>query len=397
MFDIKELFSKRMSEKKGIDKIGALKEKIRINEFNLVDFSRDDSDEFIDQKIIESLVEGINCKNSSCHFENEYLEFNSACSAYLKIEQNAELDYKNEIINCGEVKKVLNMLTLGFVDKDDYIIVARPNAYINEDISKWVDGKVYEYELNKFNDYLIDFEDIDENILKKCKLLYLNYPNNPTGKVANNEFYKEVIRYAKKYNFIVINDASYIDLCFDNNDKVSFLSVDGAKEVGVEIYSFSKNFSMGKYKIGFIGGNKEIIRAYKIIREAFGDSSSLEVCRSAIVALNNYEKIITSLKKLYLRRHKLIKEVLEKVGFKVEIPKAGFYQYVCIPKSCNGVPFGGADEFALWLIENLNVSVAPYEERGISVSMNFSEDDEETEKNIARELYKRLSKYKFEF
>ena len=230
-------------------------------------------------------------------------------------------------------------------------------------------------------------------------MLYINYPNNPTGAVATKEFFKEVVKYAKKYNFIVVHDAAYLDLCFDNESKISFLSVDGAKEVGVELYSFSKSFNMTGWRIGFVAGNKDIIKAYGTVKENMDSGQFLAIQKAAITALNNYEEINKELKDMYLRRHKLINEVLTKKGFKSEIPKAGFYQYVNIPKSCNGVKFESAEEFSLWLIENVHIMVIPYDNESnyIRFSMTFVAKDENEETEVAKKLEERLSKYNFEF
>ena len=407
MFDISELFANRIGGKNYLNnsniyrftKIKKAKNEAISKGYDVLDFGIGEPDKKADDKIIDSLYEEAKKWENREYADNGCLEFNKACSGYLRVEHNIDVDYKSEVLHCMGIKEALNILPLAFINKDDYIITTSPGYNVMANMGKWLDCKVYEYKLNKFNQYLIDFADIDENILKKCKLLYLNYPNNPTGAVANKEFFKEVIRYAKKYNFIVVHDAAYIDLCFDNKDKVSFLSVDGAKDVGVELFSFSKSFNMTGWRIGFIAGNKDIVKAYGTVKENLDSGQFLAIQKASITALNNYEEINKNLKDMYLRRHTLIKEVLEKHGFRTSVPKAGFYQYVAIPKKCNGVGFESANEFALWLIENVYVMVIPYDDEGkyVRFSMTFVARDEEEEKRIANELDNRLSKYKFEF
>ena len=407
MFNISELFASRIGGKNYLNnsniyrftKIKNAKQEAINKGYDVLDFGIGEPDKKADDVIIDSLYEEAKKWENREYADNGCIEFNKACSGYLRVEHNIDVDYKSEVMHCIGIKEALNILPLAFINKDDYIITTSPGYNVMSNMGKWLDCKVYEYKLNKFNKYLIDFEDIDENILKKCKLLYLNYPNNPTGAVATREFFKSVIKYAKKYNFIVVHDAAYIDLCFDNKDKVSFLSVEGAKDVGVELFSFSKSFNMTGWRIGFIAGNKDIIKAYGTVKENMDSGQFLAIQKAGITALNNYERINKKIKEMYLRRHKLIKEVLVKHGFRTDIPKAGFYQYVSIPKSCNGVSFESASEFALWLIENVFVMVIPYDDEGkyIRFSMTFVASDEEEEKKIATELDSRLSKFKFDF
>lgn len=407
MFNINELFANRIGGKNYLNninlyrfaKIKKAKEEAISKGENLLDLGIGEPDKRADDIIVDSLYKEAKKWENREYADNGCLEFNKACSGYLRVEHGVNLDYKSEIMHCIGIKEALNILPLAFVNKDDYIITTSPGYNVMANMGKWLDCNIYEYKLNKFNNYLIDFEDIDENILKKCKLLYINYPNNPTGSVATKEFFKEVVKYAKKYNFIVVHDAAYIDLCFDDIDKISFLSVEGAKDVGVELYSFSKCFNMTGWRIGFVAGNKDIIKAYGSVKENLDSGQFLAIQKAGITALNNYEKINKELKQMYLRRHKLIKDVLNKHGFKSEVPKAGFYQYVSIPKSCNGVNFESAEEFALFLMENVGVVTIPYDVNGkyIRLSMTFISKDEDEEKEFVNILNERFSKFKFDF
>ena len=156
---------------------------------------------------------------------------------------------------------------------------------------------------------------------------------------------------------------------------------------------------MTGWRIGFVAGNKDIIKAYGSVKENLDSGQFLAIQKASITALNNYERINKEVKEMYLRRHKLIKEVLNKHGFKSEIPKAGFYQYVNIPKSCNGVAFESAEEFSLWLVKNVGIMAIPYDVNGkyIRLSMTFNADGEENERSFADNLNERLSKFKFDF
>ena len=407
MLNINELFANRIGGKKYLDKpsvyrfskIKKAKQDAIDKGYEILDFGIGEPDKQADKVIIDSLYEEAKKWENREYADNGCLQFNKACQAYLQVEHKVNLDYKSEIMHCMGIKEALNILPLAFINKDDYVIITTPGYNVIKNSSKWLDAKIYEYKLNKYNKYMIDLSDIDENVLKKTKLLYINYPNNPTGAVATKEFFKDVIEYAKKYNFIVVHDAAYIDLCFDNKDKISFLSIEGAKDVGVELFSFSKGFNMTGWRIGFIAGNKDIIKAYSTIKENLDSGQFLAIQKACITALNNYERINKENIEMYKRRHEIIKNVLVKHGFKTDEVKAGFYKYVGIPKSCNGVKFESAEEFALWLVENVHVMTIPYDDEGsyVRFSMTFVAEDEEEEIKISEELDNRLSKYKFEF
>lgn len=381
MFNINELFSKRIggnnylnnSSINKINRLKKMKEDIR-NKEEILDF------DFNRQNI-----------------ESNTIDYNKVLSGYLRVEHSLEIDSKSEIILNNGFKDTLSSLLLAFTNKDDYIITTSPGNNEISDMAKMLECNVYEYNLVKFNKYLIDFEDIDESILKKCKLLYINYPNDPTGAIATKDFFKEVVKYAKKYNFIVVHDATYIDYCYDDVNKISFLSVEGAKEVGIELYSFLMSFNIRDSDFGFMVGNKNIIKAYSYINETLKSIKPIILKDDYIKSINNYETINKQLKEIYLTRHKKIKEILEKHGFKSEIPKAGIYQYISVPKSCNGVMIESAEEFSLWLMENDSIITIPYDKAGKYVRLSMCFDLNCDIEEISHKLDEKLAKYKFEF
>lgn len=383
MMDFKGLYSKRIKQQQ-LDKNKPKNQTIINNENELINLTEKSKKEKIDI---------INEELKSSKQLNKY-EFEKPCSAYLRVEHALDIDYKNELTKCKDRKELLLLFSLLLLDREDYIITTTPNNNYTNTISKYFDCNVYQYRLKKFNNYLIDFEEIDEKILKKCKLLYINYPNNPTGAVANKAFYKEVIKYAKKYNFIVVNDASYIDLCFDEISKVSLLSIEGAKDVGVEFYNVSNLLDISTINEGFIAGNRELIRIYETIkRDLMGEGYPFYE-NITIESLNNCESVIKDKKERYLKCHNLFKESLKEIGFNVKIPKAGYVNYLDIPKVCNGVKFESASEFALWLEEKENIIVTPFDEENcVSICLNFDCNDEE--ESIFKLIIERLKKYKF--
>ena len=204
------------------------------------------------------------------------------------------------------------------------------------------------------NNYLPDLKAIPEDIVKRAKLLYINYPNNPTGAFATEEFFKEVIEFAKANNIVVIQDAAYAALTFDGQKPYSFLSVPGAKEVGVEINFFSKAFNMTGWRLAFVVGNPLVVKAFGQIKDN-NDSGQFHAIQLAGKYALEHPEITEETSEKYSRRHDMLVETLNKLGFKAKKPKASFYLYVKVPKGVKGgIEFKTGEDFSQYLIrENL--------------------------------------------
>ena len=159
------------------------------------------------------------------------------------------------------------MLPAAFINRGDITLMPVPNYPVLATYTKYFGGEIYPLPLLEENGFLPRLDQIDDETLKRAKLLYLNYPNNPTGAVATVRFFEEVVAFAKKHHLIVIHDAAYAALVFDEEKPLSFLSVPGAKEVGVELHSLSKAFNMTGWRIGFIAGHPNLIKAFATIKD----------------------------------------------------------------------------------------------------------------------------------
>lgn len=372
------------------------KEKLSKNT-ELLDFGIGEPLDMPSDSTLLSLINNSLKEKSNYYSDNGMDFFNDGVKKYMEEEYGVSLN-SDEIIHCIGAKSALSILPIGFINDGDYVLSTSPGYVVLENMSKWLNGKIYHLPLKKENNFYPDFKSVDEKILRKTKILYINYPNNPTGQIANKEFYEECVRYSKKYNFIVVSDAAYLPLTYKKEDRLSFLSVDGAKDVGIEIHTLSKGFNMTGFRIGFVVGNAKIIKVFSCIKENMDSGQYIPIQHAAITALNDKKRVNDMIEK-YKRRQYLLKNILSRFNLKTIDAKAGFYQYVEVPKYVNDIKIDSASYFAHFLLEKENIFTIPYDDAGsyIRFSLTFKGDSYEEDMEYLEKLYKCLKKYTFEY
>ncbi|MBD1380364.1 pyridoxal phosphate-dependent aminotransferase [Metabacillus arenae] len=214
-------------------------------------------------------------------------------------------------------------------------------------------AKMHSMCLRSENEFLPDYNEIPEERLQQAKLMFLNYPNNPTGAAATSDFFEETIRLAKKNDICVVHDFAYGAIGFDKKKPISFLQVDGAKEVGIEIYTLSKTYNMAGWRIGFAVGNESVIEAINLFQDHMYVSVFSAIQEAAATALLDSQRCVEELTALYeARRNTLFKE-LDKIGWEAEAPKGSFFAWLPVPEGFT------SEEFADLLFEKAHVVVAP--------------------------------------
>jgi LL-diaminopimelate aminotransferase len=229
--------------------------------------------------------------------------------------------------------------------------------------------------------------------------MYLNYPNNPTGAVATGEFFENVVDFAAKNNIVVINDAAYGALTYDGNRPLSFLSVKGAMDVGIEVHSLSKAFNMTGWRIGFVCGNPKAVKAYGTVKDNTDSGQFRAIQKAGIQALRNTGITKRTVEK-YSRRFDLLVNALNEAGFNAVKPKGTFYCYVKAPEgSAGGKKFATAAEFSEFLIRESLISTVPWDDAGkyIRFSVTFEADTPQKEKEVINEMKERMKKLKLKF
>jgi len=207
--------------------------------------------------------------------------------------------------------------------------------------------------LRQENGFLPDFSEIPAQVREKAKLMFLNYPNNPTGAIATEEFFKETVAFANKYDICVIHDFAYGSIGFDGKKPVSFLQTDGAKEVGVEIYTFSKTYNMAGWRVGFAVGNESVIESLNLLQDHLYVSIFGAIQEAAAVALLSRQDCVDELVRLYESRRNAFIGALQDIGWDVAAPAGSFFAWLRVPKGFTSA------QFADLLIEKAHVAVAP--------------------------------------
>jgi len=280
-------------------------------------------------------------------------DFNQAVCKWYKRRFNVDLDYLEEAVTLIGSKEGIAHIPLAFINTNDWALVANPGYPVYEIGVKFAGGKVYFMDLKKENDFLPDFDAVPEDIAKKAKLMFINYPNNPTSAVADISFFNSVVAFAKQHNIIVCHDAAYTEMTFDGYKPISFLEAEGAKEVGIEFHSLSKTYNMTGWRIGFAVGNREVIHALGQIKSNIDSGAFQAVQRAGIAALEGDQTCVENMNKEYAARRDILVEGLISLGLSVAKPRATFYVWIEIPKGYNSA------EFASHLLTKSGIVVTP--------------------------------------
>jgi LL-diaminopimelate aminotransferase len=251
---------------------------------------------------------------------------------------------------------------------------------------------VFKLPLLSENDFLPDFASIPADVLKRTKLLVLNYPNSPTGKVAPGKFYEQVIDFARRNNVVVVQDAAHILLTYEG-EPFSFLSVPGAKDVGVEIHSLSKGFDMIGWRIGWVCGHERLVQAFADVKDNCDSGQFIAIQKAAAAALDD-DDIPRRTRAKYRRRLEKLVAALKQCGFECRMPGGTYFLYTRAPKGLNDGPtFENAETAAQYLIVEQSIVTVPWDDAGpfLRFSVTYEAADEAAEDALMAETVSRLS------
>lgn len=366
----------------------------------LIDLGVGEPDAMADKRVVDKLYEEAAKPENRFYSDNGIDEFKEAASRYMaKVFGVLDLNPETEINHVIGSKSGLSLLPAAFINPGDITLMPSPCYPVLGTYTKYFGGDVVQLPLRKENGFLPRLNQIDSEVLKRAKLLYINYPNNPTGAVATRAFFEEVVEFARNHQLIVVHDAAYAALMFDGEKPLSFLSIPGAKDVGIEIHSLSKSFNMTGWRIGFIAGNAKLIKAFQTIKDNSDSGQFIAIQKAAIFALSHPE-ITEETAKKYSRRHDLLVQILRGCGFDVEKPKGSFYLYAETPLGVkDGPTFQTAEDFSQYLIRKHLISTVPWDDAGhfVRFSVTFEADSVEEEQRVMKEIENRLKGEKFIF
>jgi LL-diaminopimelate aminotransferase len=257
--------------------------------------------------------------------------------------------------------------------------------------TRYCGGSVFKLPLLAENDFLPDLDAIPPDVLSKTKLLVLNYPNSPTGKVATREFYEQVIAFAKANKIVVVQDAAHMMLTFQGNP-LSFLSVPGAMDVGVEVHSLSKGWDMIGWRIGFVCGHPKIVQAFADVKDNSDSGQFGAIQKAAAQALDD-ETIPHRIRGKYRRRLQKLVDTLTRCGFAAKVPGGTYFLYVRAPKGLtDGTKFETAEAASQYLITQQSIVTVPWDDAGpfLRFSVTYEAADEAAEDSLMVEAEKRL-------
>ena len=302
-------------------------------------------------------------------------EFRSAVSGWYKRRFNVDLDSDKEIIPLIGAKEGIGHAAFCFINPGDVALVPDP-GYPVYSVGTWfAGGECHWMPLKEENGWLPDLGSIPGDILKRAKVMWLNYPNNPTGAVVDEGYFKEVIAFAKQHDIVVLHDACYTEVAYDGYKPISFLQIPGAMDVGVEFHSLSKSYNMTGWRVGVAAGNKDMIDALMIVKSNLDSGIPNAVQYMGIEALKSTDQEIRNRNDIYQSRRDKVVTALKKIGLDVEPPKASLYVWAKIPSGYKSA------EFAELILEETNVVVTagngygPSGEGYIRLSLTIGEDD----------------------
>lgn len=279
--------------------------------------------------------------------------FNEAVARYYKRRSNVELDPETEVLQTMGSQEGLVHLPFAFCNEGDIVLTTNP-AYIAYDAGiKLAGAEPYYMPLKKENDFLSDLDAVPEEIAEKAKLLILNLPGNPVPAAPSIPFFEKVVDFAKKYNILVLHDAAYSEYYFSGDRPMSFLQASGAKEVGIEINSLSKSFSLAGARIAYIVGNRDAIKIMREFKSNLDYGIFEPIQEAAVVALDHAEEITDNLRKIFSERHKILTEGLHELGWETSPSKGGMFIWAKYPYDLEDT------EFVFKVIEQVGVVMVP--------------------------------------
>ncbi|GAA0106008.1 LL-diaminopimelate aminotransferase [Paraclostridium sordellii] len=365
----------------------------------LIDMGVGEPDKMADISIVDILSIEAQKPENRFYADNGIIEFQEAACRYLdKVYGVKNINPANIVHGIGS-KPVLAMLPICFINPGDICLMPSPAYQVLGTYSKFLGGEIYKLPLCAENNFYPDLDSIPLKIRKKAKLLYLNYPNNPTGQVATKEFFEYAVKFARDNDILIISDLAYGALTYEDYNPLSMLNIEGSLDVCIEIHSLSKAFNMTGWRLAFVVGSEKAMKIYCAVKGHTDSGQFRAIQKAGAYALDNCD-LIEANKSRYYRRFLLLTKALKEVGFKAEIPKGGFYCYVPIPIGIkNGIRFNNAEEASLYILSKALVSTVPWDDCGsyLRFSVTFDAESEVDELNIINELKERLLSLNLEF
>lgn len=334
--------------------IDSIKQEAIAKGVDLIDLSIGDPDIPTPKHIVDAMKKAV--ENPVHHRYPSYegmLSYREAVAGWYKRRFNVSLSPATEVLSLIGSKEGIGHIPLAFINPGDIVLVPSPGYPVYPVGTLFAGGESYFMPLKEENGFLPDLKIIPEAIFKKAKLMFINYPNNPTSATASAGFYKEVVSLALRYNIIICHDAAYSEIYYDDEKPISFLEIEGAKDVGIEFHSLSKTYNMPGWRIGFAVGNKDVLTGLGKIKTNLDSGVFQAIQEASIAAFNTDDGILSDIRKTYQERRDVLYNGLKNLGFHLIRPKATFYLWAKVPSGFD------SSIFVVHLLEKTGVLATP--------------------------------------
>lgn len=365
---------------------------------SLVDFGIGENDSMAPAAVRDRMCKEVHEPSNRGYADNGIAAYKEAVARFMDRNFGVQLDPAREINHCIGSKTALSMIPACFINPGDITMMTVPGYPVAGTHTRYYGGHVYKLPLLAENSFFPDLANIPADVWERTKLLVLNYPNSPTGKVATVDFYRHVIELAQQHQFVVVQDAAHIMLSYDDRP-LSFLSVPGAREVGVEIHSMSKGFDMIGWRIGWVCGHPLLVQAFADVKDNCDSGQFMAIQKAAVAGLDDPE-IPVSIRAKYRRRLQKLVATLRECGFRCEMPGGSYFLYTASPKGvADGPSFQNAEEASQYLIREHSIVTVPWDDAGpfLRFSVTYEAADEGAEDALMAETQRRLSQCRFTF
>lgn len=366
-------------------------------DLEILDFGVGEPDRMAPAPIRNTLKAEVDNPANRGYADNGIPQFKEAAAAYMQSFFGVELDPATAINHSIGIKPALAMLPLAFVNPGDVVFQTVPGYPVMATHTKYLGGEVLDIPLLEENGFLPDLSAIDPALADRCKLFYVNYPNNPTGAVATDAFFDELIAFAQRHNILIVQDAPYATLVYDGERK-SILQRPGAMTCCLELHSMSKAYNMTGWRLAFFCGAEWAVNALATVKDNCDSGQFIAIQKAACAGIADLA-LAEEIRIHYEQRLRRMVEVLREVGFDAHMPGGTFYLYVKAPKGAGDVEFANAEEASLYLIETAGISTVPWDNTGpfIRFGAVFESAGDADDERVLDELGRRLKQAALRF
>jgi LL-diaminopimelate aminotransferase len=363
----------------------------------LIDMGVGEPDEAAFPEVVARLGEEAGKWENRTYSDNGVMSFRETVRDYMSETFGVSLDPDTEINHSIGSKSALSLLPAAFINPGDVTIMTTPGYPVLGTWSKYLGGEVINLPIHEGNDFFPDLDSLTDDQKKRAKLLYLNYPNNPTGACATEAQFQKAIDFARENNVLIVSDAAYAALNFSGKP-LSILALPGGMDCAVELHSMSKGFNMTGWRLGWVCGNSLAVNAFATVKDNADSGQFAAIQKAAAWALENQSSITPLISEKYERRLQALTEILRGAGFPATCPGGSFFLYVKAPTGLtDGTRFSNAEEVSQWLIREKLISTVPWDNAGAYVrfSATFVAKGEGGEEKALAAIAERLSDVSF--